>query len=361
VKIVTIVGARPQFIKAAPVSKALAAAGHDEFLIHTGQHYDHGMSQIFFEELGLPLPDVNLGVGSGSHGRQTGQALIEIEEHLLAQKPDWVLVYGDTNSTLAGALAAVKLHIPVAHVEAGLRSFNRQMPEEHNRVLTDHCSDLLFCPTETAVTNLANEGVVDGVHLVGDVMVDALRQFLPLAEQTDILAELELTPGAYRLATIHRASNTDSQENLQAVLCCLALSDLPVIFPAHPRTTAALERFELELPAQVRWVAPVGYLQMLALEQNARAILTDSGGVQKEAFLLGVPCVTLRSETEWVETAAAGWNSVTNLDEAAVAEALARPRPAGEPPRLFGHGDAAKRISRCLAQTSVDRNGNLCT
>lgn len=350
-KIVTIVGARPQFIKAAPVSKALAEAGHAEFLIHTGQHYDHGMSQVFFEELGLPLPDINLGVGSGTHGHQTGQMLMAIEECLLAQKPDWVLVYGDTNSTLAGALAAVKLHIPVAHVEAGLRSFNRDMPEEHNRVLTDHCSDLLFCPTETAIINLEQEGIVNGVYLVGDVMYDAIRQFMPLAAQSAILEELHLTPGQYRLATIHRAGNTDNRENLQAVLDCLALSDLPVIFPAHPRTTAAMERFELRLPTQVKLIAPVSYLQMLALEKNARAILTDSGGVQKEAYLLGVPCITLRSETEWVETVAAGWNDLTHLDQAAVAQALARPYPESEPPALFGHGDAAERIVEQLLST----------
>lgn len=350
-KIATIVGARPQFIKAAPVSKALAEAGHTEFLIHTGQHYDHGMSQVFFDELGLPQPDVNLGIGSGSHGRQTGQMLVAIEEQLLAQKPDWVLVYGDTNSTLAGALAAVKLHIPVAHVEAGLRSFNREMPEEHNRVLTDHCSDLLFCPTETAVSNLAQEGITNGVYLVGDVMYDAMCQFLPLAEQTAILEELHLNPGEYRLATIHRASNTDSRENLQAVLNCLALSDLPVIFPTHPRTVASLQRFQLKMPDQVKQIAPVDYLQMLALQKNARTILTDSGGVQKEAYLLGVPCLTLRSETEWVETTRTGWNQVVGFDQSKVAYLLANHKPTQDRPLVFGNGKAAQQICLFLMQT----------
>ncbi len=241
-KILTVVGARPQFIKAAPVSKALRNAGHHEFLVHTGQHYDHAMSQIFFDELGIPQPDINLGVGSGSHGRQTGEMLIRLEEVIRDQQPDWVLVYGDTNSTLAGALAAVKLHVPVAHVEAGLRSFNRSMPEEHNRVLTDHCADLLFCPTQTAVDNLANEGITQGVYLVGDTMYDAVLQFGELARQRSrILETLGLTPRQYLLATVHRPYNTDNPENLRSIASAFVECGETVIFPVHPRTRVRME------------------------------------------------------------------------------------------------------------------------
>jgi UDP-N-acetylglucosamine 2-epimerase len=348
-KIATILGARPQFIKAAPVSQALARAGHAEFMIHTGQHYDYGMSQLFFEELGLPRPDVNLGVGSASHGRQTGQMLMEIEAHLLAQKPDWVLVYGDTNSTLAGALAAVKLHIPVAHVEAGLRSYNRTMPEEHNRVLTDHCADLLFCPTETAVANLTEEGVSSGVHLVGDVMYDALLSFLPRVNETAVLQQYNLQAKAYVLATIHRAGNTGSKEQMQAVLDCLRISPWPVVLPAHPRTLAAAQQFGVSFPENVQVVEPVGYLTMLALQKNARYVMTDSGGVQKEAFLLATPCITLRSETEWVETAAAGWNHVVGLDRQKIAQLFSGYQRGKKPPPIFGDGDAASKIVHLLA------------
>lgn len=346
-KIVSIVGARPQFIKAAPVSAALRQS-FTETLVHTGQHYDHGMSAVFFQELGIPEPAYNLGIGSSSHGQQTGQMLAAIEDVLLREKPDWVLVYGDTNSTLAGALAAAKLHIPIAHVEAGLRSYNRAMPEEINRVLTDHCSHLLFCPTLTAVDNLATEGIHNGVHLVGDVMVDALYFFLPKAEQSPILNQHSLTPGEYVLATIHRASNTDTAEALAQVLDCLAQSEWPVVWPIHPRTAAALERFALTSSPNVRLIPPVGYLEMLALEKQARFILTDSGGVQKEAYIFAVPCITLREDTEWVETVAQGWNTLTGSDVAKVQEALARPRPDTTPPPVFGDGAAAAKIALCL-------------
>lgn len=348
-KIVSIVGARPQFIKAAPVSAALRQS-FTETLVHTGQHYDHGMSAVFFQELGIPEPEYNLGIGSGSHGQQTGQMLAAIEDVLLREKPDWVLVYGDTNSTLAGALAAAKLHIPIAHVEAGLRSYNRAMPEEINRVLTDHCSHLLFCPTLTAVDNLATEGIHNGVHLVGDVMVDALYFFLPKAEQSPILNQHSLTPGEYVLATIHRASNTDTAEALVQVLDCLAQSQWPVVWPIHPRTAAALERFALTSSPNVRLIPPVGYLEMLALEKNARFILTDSGGVQKEAYIFAVPCITLREDTEWVETVAQGWNTLTGSDVVKVQEALARPRPDTAPPPIFGDGAAASQIAHYLSQ-----------
>ena len=345
-KVVTVVGARPQFVKAAPVSKVLRR-DHTEVLVHTGQHYDRALSDLFFEEMAIPRPDHELGVGSGSHGRQTGQMLIGIEEVLLAERPDWVLVYGDTNSTLAGALAAVKLGIPVAHVEAGLRSFNRAMPEEHNRILTDHCSDLLFCPTQTAVDLLRGEGVTRGVHLVGDVMYDAALQFAEVSRRrSTILAELGLTPKGYALATLHRPYNTDDPARLRKVLAALDALEMPVILPLHPRTRNRLAEISYQPSAisHLQYVAPVGYLDMLALEQSAALILTDSGGVQKEAFFFAVPCVTLRPETEWVETVAAGWNRLAWGDAAVVVEAARRPWPSEPPLPVFGDGHAAERI-----------------
>ncbi|HEY81257.1 MAG TPA: UDP-N-acetylglucosamine 2-epimerase (non-hydrolyzing) [Caldilineae bacterium] len=351
--ILTIVGARPQFIKAAPVSRALRAAGLRETLVHTGQHYDANMSQIFFEELGIPEPDLNLGVGSGSHGRQTGEMLIRLEEVMLAQRPDWVLVYGDTNSTLAAALAAVKLHIPVAHVEAGLRSFNRRMPEEHNRVLTDHCADLLFCPTQTAVNHLHREGVRKGVWLVGDVMVDAIHLFSDRARRrSHILQRLGLEPKGYLLATVHRPANTDHPERLRAILDAFAAAEEPVIFPVHPRTRKRLAELgwsESTFSARgVRMIEPVGYLDMLILEQHARLILTDSGGIQKEAYIFQVPCITLRDETEWVETVEAGWNVMVGADGEAIRRWIRDFAPLGPPPPIFGDGQAAQKIARRL-------------
>jgi UDP-N-acetylglucosamine 2-epimerase len=332
-KIVTIVGARPQFIKAAPVSKAIQDHNEKgegpritEVLVHTGQHYDHGMSQIFFDELDISEPDLNLGVGSGNHGWQTGQMLVRIEEVLLAEKPDFVVVYGDTNSTLAGALAAVKLHIPVAHVEAGLRSFNREMPEEHNRVVADHCSDLLFCPTQRAVDNLAREGVTNGVHLVGDTMYDAVLQFSSIArEHSTILEDLDLEPKTYLLTTIHRPYNTDLPDNLRNILAAFAEIGEVIVFPAHPRTTKKIDALESAfakevVPGNTKMIAPVGYLDMLVLEENARLMLTDSGGMQKEAYFFGVPCITLRPETEWVETVETGWNVVAGADTSAIVD-----------------------------------------
>ncbi len=352
-KIVTIVGARPQFIKAAPISKVLRQQ-HREVLVHTGQHYDREMSDIFFTELAIPRPDYELGIGSGSHGWQTGQMLMRVEEVLQAERPDWVLVYGDTNSTLAGALAAVKLGIRVAHVEAGLRSFNRAMPEEHNRVLTDHCADLLFCPTQTAVDLLAAEGVTQGVHLVGDVMFDAARQFAEVATaRSTIVARLGLAPRGYALATLHRPYNTDDPARLRLVLDALNRLELPVVFPVHPRTRARLaEMGTAECAGQtatgLRCVEPVGYLDMLALEQNARLILTDSGGVQKEAYFFAVPCVTLRPETEWVETVQTGWNRLAWGDAETVLAAARGPWPGDAPPPIFGDGHAAERIAALL-------------
>jgi UDP-N-acetylglucosamine 2-epimerase len=351
-KILSIVGARPQFIKAAPVSRALRPLAH-EILLHTGQHYDYGLSAIFFEELHIPQPDYNLGVGSGTHGWQTGQMLMRIEEVLLAEQPDWVLVYGDTNSTLAGALAAVKLHIPVAHVEAGLRSFNRSMPEEHNRVLTDHAADLLLCPTHTAVDNLAHEGISQGIHLVGDVMVDALLYNAQLAEQqSTILSRLSLSPGHYAVVTAHRPRNTDDPARLRAIMSALEeiAQRMPVVFPAHPRTRQAMEALDYRPGPGLHVIDPVGYLDILALQKNARLLLTDSGGMQKEAYLFGVPCLTLREETEWVETVDAGWNLLVGADRQAIVRAAREFRPRGQPPPVFGDGHASNRIAALLTE-----------
>lgn len=354
--IVTVVGARPQFIKVAAVSRVLRGTpGVRETLLHTEQHYDANLSDIFFDELEIPPPDYRLGIRSGSHGAQTGRMLEAIETVLLDEKPDWVLVYGDTNSTLAGAVAAAKLHIPVAHVEAGLRSFNRRMPEEINRILTDHCSDLLFAPTDAAVANLEREGVAAGrVHCVGDVMYDASVYFGAKAERTSVIREeLNLEPQGYVLATIHRAENTDDSGRLRAIAAGLAAvaRQVPVVLPLHPRTRAALQREGIyeTYAASLRMVDPVGYLDMTMLEKSARLIVTDSGGVQKESFFHGVPCVTLRDETEWVELVEAGWNCLAPPGSSqAVAEcildALHTARSAEERPSLYGGGRAAERI-----------------
>jgi UDP-GlcNAc3NAcA epimerase len=333
VKIATVIGARPQFVKAAPVSRALRRR-HQERIIHTGQHYDACLSQRFFEELAIPDPDYNLGVGSGGHGEQTGAMLAGIEAALCEDRYDVVLVYGDTNSTLAGALAAAKLHLPVAHVEAGLRSFNRRMPEEVNRVVADHVSDLLFCPTEASVRNLSAEGIVRGVHLVGDVMHDALRERLAAGLSADrVLAPLGLAPGRYVLATVHRAENTDDPERLGSILGALLALDEPVLFPLHPRTRAALDRFGLAgtTRCHVHLVEPLGFSDMVAAEQHARVVVTDSGGVQKEASWLGVPCVTVREETEWVETVESGWNVLAGSDPATIVRAVRDARPPTTP------------------------------
>jgi UDP-GlcNAc3NAcA epimerase len=356
-KIVSVVGARPQFIKAAPVSQAFKKAGHNEMLVHTGQHYDYGMSQVFFEELNMSEPDINLEVGSGHHGWQTGQMLMRIEEVLMKEKPDWVLVYGDTNSTLAGALAAAKLRIPLAHVEAGLRSFNREMPEEHNRVLTDHCSDVLFCPTQRAVDNLAKEGITRGVNLVGDTMYDAVLQFSEIAKgHSTILQGLGLKAKEYLLATLHRPYNTDIPEKLRSILDALLEINEPMVFSVHPRTReriAALDgAIKSQLYSKIRVIDPVGYLDMLVLEQNARLVLTDSGGVQKEAYFFGVPCITLRPETEWVETVDEGWNVVVGSDHSSIVEkARNLQSPSQSQRRVFGDGHASELVARTLENT----------
>ena len=324
-KIVSIVGARPQFIKLAPLSKALREEGLNEIIVHTGQHYDDNMSDIFFEELNIPEPDYNLGIGSGSHGEQTGKMLIAIEEVLLKEKPDLVIVYGDTNSTLAGALASSKLHIKLAHVEAGLRSFNKNMPEEINRIVADHLSDILFCPTETAIRNLEKEGITKGVYLVGDIMFDALMHFSKLSgEKSKILEDLKLRPKEYYLLTIHRAENTDSFDRLKNILLAIAQFKTKVVFPIHPRTKNRIIEFGLENYVKndnILLIDPVGYLDMISLEKDALAIFTDSGGVQKEAFWLRVPCITLRDETEWIETVNYGWNRLVGADIEKILEA----------------------------------------
>jgi UDP-GlcNAc3NAcA epimerase len=310
-KILTVVGARPQFIKAAAVSRAIRETdGLSEVMIHTGQHFDANMSDVFFEELDIPEPRHHLSVNGGSHGDMTGRMLIAIEPILVAEQPDWVVVYGDTNSTLAGSLAASKLHIPVAHVEAGLRSFNRRMPEEINRLVTDHLSTLHFCPTATAVANLAAEGVAKGVHHVGDVMYDATLFAIGRAEKSStIVSDLGLTPGQYALATVHRAENTDDPVHLRAVVRFLQerAKLLPVVLPLHPRTRQAASRMGVDLD-RLNVVNPVGYLDMAKLLHHAAEVYTDSGGLQKEAYFHRVPCTTLRDETEWTETIASGWN-----------------------------------------------------
>lgn len=367
--ILSVVGARPQFIKAAAVSRVLREApGVREVLVHTGQHYDDNMSGVFFEELDIPRPDHHLGVGSGPHGRQTGRMLEALEEVVLREAPDWVLVYGDTNSTLAGALAAVKLHVPVAHVEAGLRSFNRRMPEEVNRVLTDHAADLLLVPTAVAGRNLAAEGVApERIRRVGDVMYDAALFYAERAEaRSRILGQLGLSPGGYALATIHRAETTDDSTLLARVVraLCAVGRALPVVWPLHPRTRKALGEGGLleEASRGLRLIDPVGYLDMVLLEARARVVLTDSGGVQKEAYFQRVPCITLRGETEWVELVEAGWNRLAPPAAPDFEEELPRfVRAAVAPARwepLYGNGDAAHRILSALAEGISERKGS---
>jgi UDP-GlcNAc3NAcA epimerase len=347
--IVSIVGARPQFIKAAPVSRALASNFREVF-IHTGQHYDYGMSEVFFSEMEMRPPDFNLGIGGGSHGVQTGKMLIELERIFYEVKPDCVLVYGDTNSTLAGALAAAKIQIPLAHVEAGLRSYNRAMPEEINRVLTDHVSTLLFCPTDAAVENLAKEGIEKGVHRVGDVMCDALLYNLEVAHnKSQIQKKLNLKKGEYALATVHRAANTDDRGRMSSILSALGKLSSRVVFPVHPRTRKMIQEWGISASPNVLMIEPVGHFDMLALQENANCILTDSGGVQKEAYLVGMRCVTLREETEWVETVAAGWNQLAGVDEQKIVDLFENWFPQGERAPLYGDGHSAKQICEILS------------
>lgn len=359
-KILSIIGARPQFVKAAIVSLGLAAERQiDEILVHTGQHYDDNMSEIFFRELEMKKPHYALGVGSGTHAYQTGEILKGIENILINTKPDFVMVYGDTNSTLAGALAAAKLNIPVIHVEAGLRSFNKAMPEEINRIMTDHLSSVLFTPTEIAVKNLLNEGIAEEtIRFVGDVMYDAALYYGNKAEsQSDILKRLQLKTKQYVLTTIHRAENTDEVVRLKTIIDGLVFlsKSIPVVFPLHPRTKAALEKNKLIEKVEKHFlvIPPVGYLDMVILEKNAKTIITDSGGVQKEAYFYKVPCVTLRDETEWVELVETGWNTLLSVssDDATFGDALYKATTqtkAGVGVDLYGGGKAVSTILQIL-------------
>jgi UDP-N-acetylglucosamine 2-epimerase (non-hydrolysing) len=352
-KVVSIVGARPQFVKCAPVSHELRKE-HKEILVHTGQHYDPDMSDVFFDDLLIPRPDYHLGVGSGLHGRQTGAILERVEKVLMQENPDLVLVYGDTNSTLAGALAAAKLHIPVLHVEAGLRSFDRTMPEEINRIVADHLSDLLFCPTQTAMDNLENEGIIRGKFMVGDVMVDALRYNTDIAEKkSSVIRMLGLHKGDYYVATVHRPANTDDRKNLTAIMDAFSESGKNVVFPAHPRTKKYLLEYGLwdHLPENILCIDPLGYIDMLHLMKHAKKILTDSGGIQKEAYVMGVPCITLRDNTEWIETLSGGWNVLVGADKHRILAAILADVRTCADNTIFGTGDTAKRIV-----TVIDEN-----
>lgn len=348
-KIITIVGARPQFIKCAPLSREIRRH-HEEIIIHTGQHYDYEMSKVFFDELDIPKPDYNLNIGSGSQGHQTGAMLAAIEDVLVKEGPQMVVVFGDTNSTIAGALAASKLGIPIAHVEAGLRSYDRSMPEEINRVLTDHVSNLLFAPTESAVTNLENEGIRGGVHQVGDIMVDSLNSVKEVAlSRSTILERLGMEKHAYFVLTMHRAGNTDDPAKLKKVLSAIRRAGVPTVFPVHPRTRKLFETIDAALPSNLLPIEPLGYVDMIALIANARGVLTDSGGMQKESFILGTRCATLRENTEWIETFIEGRNRLVGLDEEKIVEALAEPAiesaPRAEP---FGSIGVSGRIVKII-------------
>ena len=358
-KIVTVIGARPQFIKAAPVSKAFSNCSEiEEIIVHTGQHYDTGMSKIFFDELEIPEPDYNLDVGSGSHAVQTGEIMKCLEKVLLKENPDILLVYGDTNSTLAGALTAAKLHIPVAHVEAGLRSFNMKMPEEINRIVADRLSTLLFAPTNTAVGNLDKEGITDGVYKTGDVMYDVALQYKEKAyKESTILKELNLTPKEYILTTIHRAENTDNKEKLYNIFTALNEigKEFPIVLPLHPRTKKMLKEFDLQSFLNgLRVIDPVGFLDMINLESNARAIITDSGGIQKEAYFHRVPCVTLRDETEWVETVESRWNVLADTTDPqnifTTIQSMITFSGNRDNINEYGEGDSSKKIMEMVVQ-----------
>ncbi|MDY0362860.1 MAG: UDP-N-acetylglucosamine 2-epimerase (non-hydrolyzing) [Desulforegulaceae bacterium] len=346
-RIVTIVGARPQFVKAAVISRLVKKEYSDKFeeiIVHTGQHYNENMSDVFFKEMMIPKPDINLNIGSGTHGKMTGRMLEKIEEVLLDKKPDLLLVYGDTNSTLAGALAASKLHIPVAHVEAGLRSFNMKMPEEQNRILTDHISSFLFCPTETAVKNLDKEGITKNVFNTGDVMYDAslfYEKFACPPKNVEI-------PDDFALITLHRAENTDSYENLRNIVEALNESAVNAVMPLHPRTKKMLEQFDLKFNENIRLIEPVGFFNMIYLEKKCRMVITDSGGVQKEAYFFKKPCITLREQTEWVETVEARWNELVGSDKKKIIDMVTNWNSVGECSQPYGNGKATVSILNCL-------------
>ena len=350
-KIVTIIGARPQFIKASILSLEFSKdQSIEEVIIHTGQHFDHNMSQIFFEEMLIPPPRYNLGVQNLSHGAMTGRQLEKVEEILLKEKPDFVLVYGDTNSTLAGSLAAAKLHIPIAHVEAGLRSFNKKMPEEVNRVLTDHLSELLFVPTSVAVKNLKKEGInVNKIKIVGDVMYDAALHFGKIAEEkSKILEKLNIENNQYILATVHRPENTDHPEKLKNIISALSDSPLRVVMPIHPRTKKKINDYNIQHNNQLEFIEPVGYLDIVMLEKNACKIATDSGGIQKEAYFHGVPCITMRDETEWIELIEMGANQIVGSSREKIRQALYNNIDKFETNSVYGTGDTSLKIINIL-------------
>ncbi len=348
-KIASVVGARPQFIKAAPVSKEVREH-NEEILIHTGQHYDENMSDVFFRVLDIPSPDYNLGVGSGSHAWQTAEMMKGLEGVFQSEKPDFVLVYGDTNSTLAGSLTAAKMGIPQGHVEGGLRVYNRTLPEEINRVVTDHLSSTIFCPTQTAMDNLAREGITRGVHLVGDVMYDVALQMAQPARARGAVKRYGLTPGDYLLVTIHRPSNADDKAVLAGIVEALMDCGRTVVFPVHPRTKKNLQAFGLwdALEKKVKVLPPVDYLDFLGLLIESAKVVTDSGGVQKEAYFFGVPCITLRDETEWIETVEDGWNALVGTETEDVLDAIEHFNPSGTKSKSFGDGHAAERIAQIL-------------
>lgn len=355
-KVLSVVGARPQFVKLAPVAEALSMAACEHVIVHTGQHYDPGMSDVFFQGLAIPAPDVHLGVGSGSHGVQTGAILGALDAVITEHSPDWVLVYGDTNSTVAGALAAVKLHVPVAHLEAGLRSFNRRMPEEHNRVLTDHAADLLLAPTTVAMGHLAREGLASRSRLVGDVMTDICLRVRDLVAGREPLlpAGFDAAQG-YLVATVHRAENTDDPDRLRELVEALQALPLSVLLLAHPRLVARATELGLELAGgAVHPVGPAPYEQLVTLVLRSRGVVTDSGGLQKEAFLLGVPCTTLRRETEWVETLVDGWN-VIDPDLGRLREVVERATPTSQRGTPYGDGRAAVAAVQVLGELDRER------
>jgi UDP-GlcNAc3NAcA epimerase len=353
-KICTVIGARPQFIKASPLSEVLRE-NFDEIIIHSGQHYSYSMSDIFFKELNMPKPHYNLAVGSSTHGDQTGTMLCKIEKVFLDEAPDFVLVYGDTNSTLAGALAASKLHIPVIHIEAGLRSFNKKMPEEINRILTDHVSQLLFVPSQVSINNLNNEGIFNGIYEVGDIMYDAILNGKERADRSSkILAELNLKRNSYILSTIHRAENTDDKLKMTNIVSSFSKIEKEIIIPLHPRTKKMMIEYGLEFPSNVKVIEPVGYLDMIQLMQNAFCVLTDSGGIQKEAYYLDVPCVTLREQTEWLETLDVGWNTLVEIETDIIINAINKSNNVRNlpHPNLYGSGDTAQRIVNILLNST---------
>lgn len=350
-KVISVVGARPQFVKLAPIHRAMKAAGVDHVVVHTGQHYDPMLSDVFFEDLGIGDPDVHLGVGSGSHGVQTGSMLAALDAVFDEHRPDWVLVYGDTNSTVAAALSAVKMHIPVAHLEAGLRSFNRRMPEEHNRVLTDHAADVLLAPTEVAMGHLTHEGLEERSVMVGDVMTDVLFEMRDKvgAKPSRLVAELGLEPGEYYVATIHRAENTDDPGRLASVVEALSALDRPAVLLAHPRVVAKAAEHGIDLQRGTLLThAPLAYPDLINAVMSSAGVVTDSGGLQKEAFLLRVPCTTVRTETEWVETVRLGWNVLANT-AAEIADAVRRPMPEATVEAPYGDGNAAERVVEVLS------------